>query len=210
MAVPTGTESVKVPRRKEIHVRDHRELRFWKMVPWSDLVRAKPYRPANYIDVVASHKVAPPDWKPGMDLYLLQSDWLRLRAHYTKYEKRFKGRNWIAAAEKLDRMSFKIDQERHEGDPRTSVWGRASRKIHNAGKGLVGLFKAATGIERAVQAVIDARQAICDKCAQNQPCLLGAARCCGKLLQGDGEPGCGCIINQKVKVAGQVCPEGKW
>jgi len=61
--------------------------------------------------------------------------------------------------------------------------------------GASGLAKAALGIERADDATIAERYALCMTCDRN---ALGV---CTE---------CGCLCAAKMRVAGEACPEGKW
>jgi hypothetical protein len=61
--------------------------------------------------------------------------------------------------------------------------------------GASGLAKAALGIDRADDATIATRYALCMACDRHAIGLCTA---------------CGCLCAAKVRVAGEACPEGKW
>ena len=53
------------------------------------------------------------------------------------------------------------------------------------------------------------RLSICDGCDLNSPCLKGTRnlRCCGGIKGMDpANPGCGCVISQKIRRPGEHCP----
>lgn len=90
-------------------------------------------------------------------------------------------------------------------------WKQAARRVSH---GLLGLAKSLLGIDPAPETVIRARLEVCGACDQNVKCI-GATevRCCGRLLDvldPTAVDRCGCVITQKVKVAGEKCPLGKW
>jgi hypothetical protein len=77
-------------------------------------------------------------------------------------------------------------------------------------KGAVGLTKAACGIDPAPAEVVQARRDICRECPfatkdQREKFIankgLTTFSRCTK---------CGCVIAAKTKIAGEVCPDGKW
>lgn len=61
--------------------------------------------------------------------------------------------------------------------------------------GATGLAKAAMGLDRADDATIATRYALCMACDRHAIGLCTA---------------CGCLCAAKVRVAGEACPEGKW
>jgi hypothetical protein len=67
-------------------------------------------------------------------------------------------------------------------------------------KGVVGLTKAALGIDKADDAEIERRQGICATCP-NAKLLAGVVNRCAL---------CGCAIRAKVRIKGEKCPAGKW
>ena len=90
-------------------------------------------------------------------------------------------------------------------------WSSAAKRISH---GIWGLIKSSFQIDRPVTEVITARAEVCGKCEKNAPCgkLLIGKRCCGKLfdvLKANSST-CGCIIGNKIRVASETCPLGKW
>ncbi len=69
----------------------------------------------------------------------------------------------------------------------------------NVIKGVVGLAKAATGIDRAGDDTIASRKATCDAC-QKQGRTLGLETC----------GVCGCSLAAKRRIKSEACPLGKW
>ena len=74
--------------------------------------------------------------------------------------------------------------------------------------GVVGLAKAATGIDRADEATIERRRAICRECpsaerrmSNRQQMEVTAWSQCAE---------CGCLLKAKTVIAGETCPAGKW
>jgi hypothetical protein len=61
-------------------------------------------------------------------------------------------------------------------------------------RGVVGLTKVALSIDKADDAVIESRRAICQACRPDKGV-------CDK---------CGCLIAAKTRLKGEQCPIGKW
>lgn len=88
----------------------------------------------------------------------------------------------------------------------------SARRVGIAAK----ILSAAKGVKQAVvepatQEVQEQRWAVCKACDLLTPCLVGQ-HCCGKLITGKGpdQPGCGCILEVKIRGGKQKCPLNKW
>lgn len=89
-------------------------------------------------------------------------------------------------------------------------WDGALARI---GHGLWGMVKSKFKIDPSSDDVIHYRLEICGECDKNTPCIGSSKkRCCGKLLDvlKATSPTCGCVISNKVTVASEKCPLGKW
>lgn len=88
--------------------------------------------------------------------------------------------------------------------------------IAGVARGVAGVVKSAVGVDRATDAVIEARRAVCDECEHAKPCFPGIGRrkamCCGRLVDAikPDVATCGCFIRRKTVVATESCPVGKW
>ena len=108
---------------------------------------------------------------------------------------------------------LELDKQRKMRRPERErvEWSDAAKRISH---GIWGFIKSSFQIDRPVNEVMTARLEVCGKCEQNAPCnkLLPGKRCCGKLLDvlKANSPTCGCIIANKVKIASEECPLGKW
>lgn len=71
----------------------------------------------------------------------------------------------------------------------------AGLTVKGVAHGVVGLAKAAFGIDRAGDATIEARRATCAACPEwtGRTCKL-----------------CGCLVAAKIRLKGEACPAGKW
>jgi len=73
--------------------------------------------------------------------------------------------------------------------------------------GAVGLAKAATGIDRAEAATIEARRVICRACEHALPCVFRGLHTLGRKCKCAK---CGCNLRAKTTLAGENCPDGRW
>ena len=99
----------------------------------------------------------------------------------------------------LDDGLFEIEETEDQ------KWLQAAGRITS---GITGLIKTTLHIDRAAEEVITARTSICNTCEKNTPCLK--TRCCGRLGDVLDPTTCGCILSEKVKLATEQCPLGKW
>ena len=107
----------------------------------------------------------------------------------------------------LTRDDFDMLRSKYQANRNRSQWGKAAERI---GHGAAGLLKSAIGIDRAADEIIGSRLEICGGCPENQPCVAG--RCCGRLFDvlKPSSRTCGCVIANKVKLAGESCPMSRW
>ena len=73
-----------------------------------------------------------------------------------------------------------------------------------AGRGVVGLTKAAIGIDKTPSDVVLLRRAVCEVCERAEVRRLGGVavlRLCAA---------CSCFILPKTAIRSETCPEGKW
>jgi hypothetical protein len=78
--------------------------------------------------------------------------------------------------------------------------GLVEAGLHTLVSGAAGLAKSAVGIDRAAEAVIESRRAICNACPRARV-ALGVFQQCGL---------CGCLTEAKTTLANEKCPAGKW
>lgn len=79
--------------------------------------------------------------------------------------------------------------------------------------GMVGMGKAALGLDQVPPEVMADRLAICDQCEHSRPKDKPVEeRRCGQLLDAikPGTAPCGCGLADKTSLGGQACPLGKW
>ncbi len=83
----------------------------------------------------------------------------------------------------------------------------AAKKIADAvshvAHGAVGLAKAATGIDRPPEQIIEERRKICRACPHAVPCVANVGKRC-KCAK------CGCLLRAKTAVMEESCPLQKW
>jgi hypothetical protein len=67
--------------------------------------------------------------------------------------------------------------------------------VERMARGMVGLGKAAMGIDKAPRRVVEFRLSVCQACPHHDDGKCGA---------------CGCWLGAKTKIAGEACPIGSW
>lgn len=95
----------------------------------------------------------------------------------------------LGEASEARRAQAEAEAARQEAAALPGAWERLR-------KGSVGLTKVALGVDRSSDELIEARKAICEQC----PHLIKKETC--EL--------CGCRYRQKVKLASEQCPDGRW
>lgn len=96
--------------------------------------------------------------------------------------------------------------------PQPQHRGLIGKVVHGA----IETAKTAVGVGVASEATVAHRKATCEACPSGlyTPCVMGTRHCCGALLTGSGNdmnnPGCGCVIENKIRRAAEACPRGHW
>jgi len=118
----------------------------------------------------------------------------------------------VMAARKIppEQIQNRMNERREKDRKRILAnWVEATKRVSH---GLIGLGKAALGIDAAPDDVAAARKSMCDKCPEQTSCIKDSKlKCCGKMTNAvTGAKTCGCVLVSKQKIASESCPLGEW